>query len=149
MNRDLWRDTYGLSTYSEFAGYIPATNDEADAFEKGTAGGPDQTCRLFFGHNFSSHPWNRRVIEALTGRFKELVAKEHDWLPEVSDGYLAGLLHSSLTQSQKHWKEFQPRRDDAKGRLETPEEAILRANSGREQTLRQCSLTTLRTTVSD
>lgn len=148
MNRDLWREVYEFSAYSDFAGYIPVTDDEADAFANGTAGGPDEKCRLFFGQNFSSHLWNRRVIEALTGRFKELVANEHNWLPAVSDGYLAGLLHSSLTQSQKHWKEWQPRRDDTKNRIETPEEAMLRASSGREQTLRQCNLTTLRTTVS-
>lgn len=148
MNRDLWRETYGIAAYSDFSGYTPATDEEAEAFANGAPNGPDEKCKLFFGHQFSSHIWNRRVIERLTSRFKEIVAQEQHWLPAVSDGYLAGLLHSSLVQCQKHWHEWQPKRDDTKDRIETQEEAMARASSVREQTLRQCNLTTLRTTVS-
>ena len=52
-------------------------------------------------------------------------AEEDDWdLPDVSEGYIMGLLHSCLKQCREAWAKPQRRFSTELGRLESVEEAL-------------------------
>lgn len=89
----------------------------------------DGTLQLDFGKGYEKSRWNIIILGRLLKKMMDLRTQAGGWgLPDVSDGYLMGLLQNRLKQCREAWAKPQPRFSSAHGRLETEEEALDRAS---------------------
>jgi hypothetical protein len=69
---------------------------------------PDDTIQLDFSRGYEQSRWNTLV---LTKHYKTLLnsrAEDGGWgLPDVTEGYLLGLLHGHLKRSREGWAKVQ------------------------------------------
>lgn len=124
--RDKWKERHGLDKDAEYVTYQPAEEEVVSAYVTGgTAPTPESP--LYFGPNYSSHPWNRRIIEMLRDITVPYIQEEHCQLPLVGDSYVEHLFCERLKAVAGLYNSCQPKYKQDETRLESPEEAHRRS----------------------
>lgn len=84
---------------------------------------PDDTIQLDFGRGYELSCWNKSVLAKHYQTILDLRAEDGGWgLPDVSEGYILGLLYGHLKRSHDGWARAQSRFCEGTGRVETREE---------------------------
>jgi hypothetical protein len=84
---------------------------------------PDDTIELDFSKGYERSRWNTLVLLKHYRTLLDSRAEEGGWgLPDVSEGYLLGLLNNHLKRSREGWAKAKPRFCQETGRVETNEE---------------------------
>lgn len=84
---------------------------------------PDDTIQLDFSLGYAQSRWNSLVLIKHYQTLLDSRVEEGGWgLPDVSEGYLLGLLHGHLKRSREGWTKAQSRFCQETGRIETNEE---------------------------
>jgi hypothetical protein len=88
---------------------------------------PDDTIQLDFSRGYEQSRWNTSVLNIHCQTILNSRTEEGGWgLPDVSEGYLLGLLQGHLKRSREGWAKAQSRFCQATGRVETGEETCRR-----------------------
>ncbi|KAG6905441.1 hypothetical protein DXG01_002696, partial [Tephrocybe rancida] len=119
--REIWRNTYETTVMSDFITYEPAPEDEVAEVNRGVSA--PQGWQLDFSKNWEKSRWNELILDKLY----HLVLSTRDlhggWsVPDVSEGYLKGLLRGQLKRAREVWAEVQPRFSMETGGLEEADE---------------------------
>jgi hypothetical protein len=109
--------------------YVPATEDHVAACNNGGSV-PADVLQLDFSRGFEKSRWNTIVLQRLYRQILDSHAEgDNQGLPDVSEGYLIGLLQGRLKQCREAWAKPHRRFSYELGRLETEEEASSRASN--------------------
>ncbi|KAG6913606.1 hypothetical protein DXG01_005612, partial [Tephrocybe rancida] len=119
--REIWRNTYETTLMSDFITYEPAPEDEVAEVNRGVSA--PQGWQLDFSKGWENSRWNELILDKLY----RLVLSTRDlhggWsVPDVSEGYLKGLLRGQLKRAREAWAEVQPRFSMETGELEEDDE---------------------------
>ena len=84
---------------------------------------PDDTIQLDFSQGYERSRWNALVLSKHHQTLLDSRTEDGGWgLPDVSEGYLLGLLYGHLKRSREGWAKAQSRFRQETGRFETNEE---------------------------
>ena len=114
-----------MQQLNRFQAYIPVDTMTASNFECV----PDTLkFHLFFGKDWRSHPWNRKVLERMARVAQErLKEKKNPNFSHLSTQHLVACLWTAFQQAFDSWKRRQVRVHTSGNRLETPAEAVSRS----------------------
>ncbi|KAK1219592.1 hypothetical protein PQX77_017688 [Marasmius sp. AFHP31] len=129
---------YGLDQMAKFSAYEPMDPEIVAKYCRGQHAGPDKKAVMYFGPNFTSSPWNKKVLEILReltlAELRELAEKEKNPPPTPPSEYLDAVMHCKMTTAASIWKTHQPQFSHQLGRIETQDEALARAGSYESET---------------
>ncbi|CAK5282753.1 unnamed protein product [Mycena citricolor] len=127
MMRQVTYQRFGCEQATDFIFHTPATEEEVEAFAN-----DDQACirkwQFDFSEGYTSSAWNMAVLERLVA---EAEKEDNDGMGYVRKGliqreFLAYIAAEQLARYRGNWKQFQPKWDPSKDRMETRAEAIAR-----------------------
>ncbi|KIM85943.1 hypothetical protein PILCRDRAFT_775973 [Piloderma croceum F 1598] len=116
--RALMKQVFGTNKDEDFALHQSVTPQIADAYSKGEEEGPDENDLHIDMMGRLDSEWNKKVLEILLAKLKD-VRKEGEWsLPNRSDDYLAALIKDRMKRAMRAWAASQ-RKTNQSGELET------------------------------
>ena len=108
---------------SDFSSYVPAEEEDVEAFNSGAGNGPGQNMQLDFSRGYSGSRWNKKILQRIYNLILSSRQTHGGWgLPDVSEGYLMGELRGQLKRSQESWAQVQPRLIPGRHEMESLEE---------------------------
>ena len=125
---------FGINQDDDFALLRSAPPEGTSAYESGEGDGPDADDLHIDMMGGLNSEWNKRVLEILLAKLKD-VREEEKWsLPNRSDKYLAELIRDRLKKAIRTWVGSQ-RRTTNSGGLETWDQVEQRLVAQREAQL--------------
>lgn len=120
----------GIPYLNQFGKYRPVSDEVAESYAANpTNPGPEgeNQFRLFFGHDWNGHVWNRKVISNIVA-LVPAKKQEYGFTGEVSQEALEAWMWGFIRDARGSWSQSQPRVHFSGLRMETTDEAKARAN---------------------
>jgi hypothetical protein len=112
------KQVFKINQDEDFALHQSVTPQTADAYSNGEGEGPDENDLHIDMMGALNSEWNKKVLEILLAKLKD-VRKEEKWsLPNRSDDYLAALIKDRMKRAMRKWTASQ-RKTNQSGELET------------------------------
>ncbi|CAK5275881.1 unnamed protein product [Mycena citricolor] len=120
-------EKFGVQQASDFIFHVPATEEEVEVFAQDNEAAI-QRYQWDFSLDYKSSAWNAAVMERLVA---EVVRKDSLNMRYIEKGlisaeYLGHIVEELLVRYRGDWKEFKPKWDIERDRMETTAEAIAR-----------------------
>lgn len=145
----MWRNVFQVSVSNDFSSYIPAEEEDVEAFNAGIGNGPGKDMRLDFARGYSGSRWNKQILQQIYDLIVSSRQNHGGWgLPDVSEGYLMGELQGQLKRSQESWAQVQPRFIPGRNEVETLEQVADRVESYQKKRMGCANARSLRKRVS-
>ncbi|KAJ3985766.1 hypothetical protein F5890DRAFT_1408768 [Lentinula detonsa] len=130
VTRNCFLDMTHRKRINHFEDYRPVADTVASNYENYNGPGPgnDSSFLLFFGFNWRKSRWNRSVV---TNTLPVIIHKKGEvgLQGEVDEQAIAALLWDYIKQAQESWQRRNPRITQEGDRVETLEEARVRADT--------------------
>jgi hypothetical protein len=105
--------------------------------------------RLDFSRGYSTSRWNTSILQRIYNLILAARERHGGWgLPDVSDGYIMGILQGQLKRSQEAWAMVQPRFLPLAGEMEAQDQVETRVRRYCTKRMSEVSGRSLRKRVS-
>ncbi|CAK5265553.1 unnamed protein product [Mycena citricolor] len=127
LMREMTYARFGVKQATDFIFHIPATEEEVEEFAQDDEAA-FQRYQFDFGVDYKSSAWNAAVMERLVADVVREDSLNMRYIQKelISPEYLGYILAEQLVRYRADWKQFQPKWDEEKGRVETEAEAVAR-----------------------